>query len=140
MTENVKKIFEMLNLKPHEDFKCNSTGVVFRFTDYLTLKAKKPHSDKWENVEEIDVLKGILNGDLPIILLSKTKKVKLRDLTAEQLKKWRFFNGCTCIGMANCSTCIFCSVYCDPVDEDCWIHHKELYSDKFLDQEIEVKE
>lgn len=59
-------------------------------------------------------------------------KIKLRDLTKEQYEKWLKVN------CGNCSTCPFFEVYCTKYN--CWIKHKELYSDKFLDQEIEVED
>ena len=62
------------------------------------------------------------------------KKKKLRDLTIEEYAKWKRKN------CGNCSKCIFRHVYCNTFDENnCWIYHKDLYSDKFLDQEIEVE-
>lgn len=71
-------------------------------------------ADNWEIVEEI-------------------KKVKLRDLTEKQYVKWRKNNCCANI----CdSSCPFKYINC------CvgWSNYKEMYSDKFLDQEIEVEE
>lgn len=61
------------------------------------------------------------------------KKIKLRDLTEEQYKKWFKEN---CIYM-NCKTCPFCRTVCS-LGNFCWVRNKDLYTDKFLDQEIEV--
>lgn len=61
-------------------------------------------------------------------------KIKLRDLTIEQYKKW---NRNTCEG---CDDCIFRNVYCSSDDRECWVYHKDMFSDKFLDQEIEIDE
>lgn len=36
--------------------------------------------------------------------------------------------------------CDFDNVQCEADSKQCWVKHKELYSDKFLDQEIEVEE
>lgn len=71
-------------------------------------------ADNWEIVEE-------------------TKKVKLRDLTKEQYVKWRENNCCVNIC---CYSCPFKSINCDIG----WHNYKEMYSDKFLDQEIEIDE
>lgn len=62
------------------------------------------------------------------------KKIKLRDLTEEQYWKYNK-KGC----YTTCDKCMFRLVNCTNHDEDCWIHHKDLYSDKFLDQEIEIE-
>lgn len=62
------------------------------------------------------------------------QKIKLRDLTEEQY--WQYNKkGC----YTTCDKCMFRLVNCTNHDENCWIHHKDLYSDKFLDQEIEIE-
>ena len=39
----------------------------------------------------------------------------------------------------SCNDCIFNKAQCaEPSDESSWINNKDLYSDKFLDQEIEI--
>ena len=65
-----------------------------------------------------------------------SKKKKLRDLTEEEYKKWVIENCDN--GILSCRDCVFRYVNCDKHFR--WIHHKDLYSDKFLDQEIEVEE
>lgn len=64
------------------------------------------------------------------------KKVSLRDLTLEQYKE--IINN-NCKG-TRCNNCIFRNVICYVTGENCWVNHKELYSDKFLDQELEIEE
>ena len=83
---------------------------------HLTDKEIAEIDDSWEIVKE-------------------PKKVKLRDLTEEQLEKWRRTN---CIGY-KCHDCIFNKVGCIYVAY-CWIKDKSLFSDKFLDQEVEIEE
>ncbi len=61
-------------------------------------------------------------------------KIKLRDMTFEQYEKWREKK------CSFCASCIFYSVYCNSDDCGCWVHHKDLFSDKFLDQEIEIED
>lgn len=67
-------------------------------------------------------------------------KKKLRDLTFEEYKNWKFEN---CIGK-DCARCAFGCVNCSWVDEDtcggdtCWINNKDSYSDKFLNREINI--
>ena len=67
-------------------------------------------------------------------------KKRLKDLTFEEYKDWKFKN---CIGK-DCARCAFGCVNCSWVDEDtcggdtCWINNKDSYSDKFLNQEINI--
>ena len=67
------------------------------------------------------------------------KKIKLRDLTPEQWDKNRH-SLCKLLSHACCENCIFqwvggCS---DSICRNSWINHKDFYSDKFLDQEVEI--
>lgn len=75
----------------------------------------------------------ILQEDWEIV--KEKKKVKLRDVTEEQLERY-----CNNACRFSCATCIFNYIYCIPSSAVCWIKHKDLYSDKFLDQEIEIEE
>lgn len=68
------------------------------------------------------------------------KKIKLRDLTKEQWDKNRN-SLCKLISHGCCENCIFqwaggCS---DSIYKSSWINHKDFYSNKFLDQEIEIE-
>ena len=69
-------------------------------------------------------------------VIAETKKVKLRDLTPEQFKNW-YKNTCY---KHECEECIFYRVPCAYDTINCWVRNKDLYSDKFLDQEIEIEE
>lgn len=64
-------------------------------------------------------------------------KIKLRDLTKKQYREWEYQNCNNKI--TNCEKCIFDNVRCDSYLNCCWINHKELYSETFLNQEIEVE-
>ena len=57
-------------------------------------------------------------------------------LTLKEYEKWVEKN----CDYTPCKKCIFYNVFCNTLDSDCWVKHKELYSDNFLDQEIEVEE
>lgn len=64
-------------------------------------------------------------------------KKKLRNLTKEDYEKW---TNKMC-GEMSCSDCIFNKAQCscsEPSDEASWVNNKDLYSDKFLDQEVEI--
>ena len=62
------------------------------------------------------------------------KKKKLRALTKDEWDKWRE----KICPPTSCNKCIFNKVMC--YTEYCWVNNKDLYSDKFLNQEIEVEE
>lgn len=68
----------------------------------------------------------------------KPRKVKLRYLTPEQYKK-RDAKNCKC-GSIECRDCLFRRVECDTCHENVWYLHKELYSNEFLNQELEIEE
>ena len=70
-------------------------------------------------------------------IVKEPKKVKLKDLTEKQFKKWLNDNRC---GSVVCANCPFCKVNCNLYSKDIWVKNKEFYSDKFLNQEIEIKE
>ena len=63
-------------------------------------------------------------------------KIKLRDMTFEQYEKW-LDNYCR--RETECEVCPFFKAHCFK-NNGCWVHHKDLYSDKFLDKEIEIDE
>lgn len=84
------------------------------FGDY-TLKIADFDADDWEIVTE-------------------KKKVKLRDLTAEQVKKWIDEN---CNRGDYCKDCPFRCIECY---DTFWLSCKDMFSDKFLDQEVEIEE
>lgn len=81
----------------------------------VNLSWKDFFSDNWEIVEE-------------------KKKVKLRDLTAEQVKKWIDEN---CNRGDYCKGCPFRCIECY---DTFWLSCKDMFSDKFLDQEVEIED
>ena len=68
-------------------------------------------------------------------IVEEKKKVKLRDLTKEQYREYE--KGCA---DRICAKCPFVVVECNSQNGNCWFYHKDLYNNKFLDQEIEIKE
>lgn len=63
------------------------------------------------------------------------KRIKLRDMTKEQ---WDFYKNNNC--NYQCNACPFRSANClVSSSTNSWIHFKELYSDKFLGQEIKIE-
>lgn len=61
-------------------------------------------------------------------------KKKLKYLTPEEFYNWEKEN----CDHTECNACPFKSANCNLYDEDSWVNHKELFSDKFLNQELEI--
>ena len=59
---------------------------------------------------------------------------KLRDVTREEYVEW-----CRKCKLADCRVCIFDKVNCNIGSIRSWVENKDLYSDKFLDQTIEIE-
>lgn len=66
------------------------------------------------------------------------RKIKLRDMTTEQWDNWLDNN---CNLKVECKNCpAYRAANCDSSEnENCWINNKDIYSDKFLDQEVEIE-
>lgn len=62
-------------------------------------------------------------------------KKKLKDISLEELKVWSIKN----CKQLSCEKCVFSKVCCNEFSSDCWINNKDIYSDKFLNQEIEIE-
>ena len=133
MTDNARKIFDILGVEPNERFKIKRGDKIFKEIYYFDERIYI-HSEN-DDSTYIPMLNNILNGEYKIIKLTKKKK-KLRDLTVEEYEKW-FANYCENRHI-RCEGCIFSGSDCSI--KFGWIKHKDLYSDKFLDQEIEVEE
>ena len=59
-------------------------------------------------------------------------------MTKDEWDKWKRVD---CVERDSCDDCIFRNVVCTRSNrESSWFNNKDLYSDKFLNQEIEVKE
>ena len=137
MNEKVKKVFELLGVEPNEEFE-----VVLNDNNKFPYKLKFDENlqgycfrNEWRFDECL--LRFLLSGTYQIIKLSKEpKKKKLRDLTEEEYKKWKRQN----CGNLSCEDCVFIKAKCNTNSIGCWVNHKDIYSDKFLNQEIEVLE
>lgn len=132
MNDNVRKIFDMLGVEPEEWFKLKD-----RNGKYCINKSLYGYRiDECNEGSKCDwILSLVLYNPENIIKLPKEpKKKKLRDLTKEE-----FINFCAKYDK-DCLNCPFHNVHCNTFYEKCWVYHKDLYSDKFLDQEIEVEE
>lgn len=135
MNEKVRKVFDILGVEPNEKFKLESDVIntIFYITGDLKLIGIT------EGVENVfDDCFGFLLINNIVKLPKEPKKKKLRDLTEEEYEKW-LDNYCNNLNQS-CRDCIFNNVNCETDYSGCWINNKDLYSDKFLDQEIEVEE
>ena len=140
MTENVKKIFEILGVEPNVEFKIEDKNCFWKIDEKLNLYYRQGHYANgdyaYKRFHNVLILDLINNPEL-IVKLPKENKKKLRDLSPEEWDKWRDKN----CRFTRCENCIFNSASClESESKYSWIHHKDLYSDKFLDQEIEVEE
>lgn len=131
MNENVKKVFEMLGVKPNEKFNVMSKGKVD--SEVLRIDTRLRVLTDTSNIVA-EALRYLLTGEWQIVKLQPKKK-KLRDWTMDDFKKWEDVN---CKGV--CDDCPFTNVHCNDNAKRFWMNHKDLFSDKFLDQEVEVPE
>nr|DAG18748.1 MAG TPA: hypothetical protein [Caudoviricetes sp.] len=129
MNDNVKKVFEMLGVKPNEVFKIKGCGETIYKIDEKLWVYYKPNSS-WEY--SLLELSSFLTGENEIVKLSKKKK--LRDITLEEYIMWHDKN----CNILKCNECIFEHVHCTKSTNECWANHKDLYSNKFLDQEVDI--
>ena len=140
MTENAKKIFEILGVEPNEEFE-----VVLNDNNKFPYKLKFDENlqgycfrNEWRFDECL--LRFLLSGTYQIIKLpkeSKKIKKKLRDITEEEWNKWKDKN----CSSGNCNKCFFDKVNCfGTYSNRSWFYNKDLFSNRFLDQEIEVVE
>lgn len=65
------------------------------------------------------------------------QKIKLRDLTKKQFERWLKDN-CGHGKYVDCPDCPFFFSNCVVDEKKSWVKNKDLYSDKFLDIEIEI--
>ena len=136
MNDNVRKIFDMLGVEPNERFKIKGRDndlycLTENLSGYLLDKKGKGH----ESIIEWLLRYLLINPETIIKLPKEPKKKKLRDITPEEWNKRKEICSYT-----SCSECILRYVSCIRSDrEECWIYHKNLYSDEFLNQEIEVE-
>lgn len=145
MGDNVKKVFEILGVEPNEEFKLKyyedekidlENLENYKIDEDLNIFLQK--NGEW-NPSLCVGIRDLLREEFIIIKLPKEKKKKLRDLTEEEYVRWRD-KKCNFNRNNPCEKCLFYNVYCWSVRGTTWIYHKDLYSDKFLDQEIEIPE
>ena len=116
-----------------------------QYGHYIMISNKEVYDKLYalEDIEEelgidlINLFKALKNGADKIIKLPKPKKKKLRDLTNDEYTKWKIKN-CDSVNR-NCTNCMFRNANCSRTNLG-WVNNKEVYSDTFLDQEIEVED
>lgn len=141
MNDNVRKVFDLLGVEPNEEFEIEDKNGFWKIDEKLNLYYRQGHYDNgdyaynvFNNSLIIDLIK---NPDLIIKIKKETKTKKLRDLTEEEFSKWQEKN---CEILNDCTKCIFGKVTCQRFINSFWLNHKDIYNDKFLDQEIKVEE
>ena len=82
MNENVKKVFDMLGVKPNEKFNVMSKGKVD--SEVLRIDTRLRVLTDTSNIVA-EALRYLLTGEWQIVKLPKKKK--LRDWTIDDLKK-----------------------------------------------------
>lgn len=131
MNDNVRKVFDMLGVEPNEIFRVDGYDYKYYIDSNLEIYAisYNPHAI----IKFTEIFMEIIKNPERIIKIPKKKK--LRDITLEEWDKWHRKN------CGNCNKCIFNNVICEKSSENwSWVNNKDLYSDKFLDQEVEVEE
>lgn len=129
MSEQAKQVFNILGIEPDEKFKikCGDKEYdnLFHFTkDFKCIDEYKTNFG--------DMLNKILTGEYTIIKLSKMKKIKC--LTKKEFSNWKDKH---CKDL-ECKNCPFCATNCYAFLPTNWLDFKDRYSDKFLNQEVEV--
>ena len=141
MTENAKKVFEILGVEPNEEFKIEDKNCFWKIDEKLNLYYRQGHYDNGDyayNSFNKSLIIDLINNPERIIKIPKEpNKKKLRELTPEEWDKWRE-KKCR---FTRCENCIFNSASClESESRYSWVNHKDLYSEKFLNQEVEVNE
>lgn len=62
-------------------------------------------------------------------------KIKLRDITIDDLQR---FKTNVCCDLEDCENCPLKNVNCNENSKYYWVCNKDMFSDKFLNQEIEI--
>lgn len=87
-----------------------------RYGSYYAFSRNDFNANDWESIKK------------------PMKKVKMRDLTPEQSEQWKSEN---CKKYDCSEDCPFRCVECN---DTFWMNCKDMYSDKFLDQELEIED
>ena len=114
-----KKIRKRKEVNEGDYYVLDKKGIIHVYSDYGKIRTCFTYGD-------------IMNEDWEIV--KEKKKVKLRDLTAEQVKKWIDEN---CNRGDYCKDCPFRCIECY---DTFWLSCKDMFSDKFLDQEVEIED
>ena len=131
-----KKLNDEEKIKEIEKYNLSKSRVLYYpWGVFCTAYARK---NLWEIITKIDKISHndyiyldtdsikLMNSYKYEKIKSKIQEKKLRDLNPEEWAKWKNKNCDSNI----CGKCIFNNVACYS-----WVNHKDLYSDKFLDQE-----
>ena len=119
---------EFLNIEHYKD---NLTTVV---KDFDIMKVLNPEQNIINTKSCNKALTAINNNNFKWTWERKeNQKIKLKDLSYNQYIKW-IKNNCSKLV---CENCPFYKVDCR-IDNTSWVNNKDLYSEKLLNQEIEL--
>lgn len=106
-------------------------------SDYDIMKVLNPNNNLFiKNYNSASALLALNFCNFSWTWERKEKRtIKLKDLTLEQYKKWQDNNCCN----LECINCIFYKLHCG-VHSTGWVNNKDLYTEKFLNQEIELED
>lgn len=135
--EKAKKLLETFNKMG----KKWQSGDSYLGTTYWGVHKEKTcycNSHRWGDVNTYRKLKYKIFKFEDVIFEEEKTTInkKLRDLTLEEFNNWREEN---CY-KTPCEKCPFVGVNCDSDGNFIWIKHKELFSNTFLNQEVEIED
>lgn len=130
---NINTIFKMLNVEPNKKFGIKY-GNIFLGNYYINEKLSVyQEKDGVRSLDSTSTLIGLINGEYEIIKTSKA----IRDLTEEEFEKWK---NKMCSKYDSCKGCPFSTAMCNFSHDGYWFNHKDLFSNKFLNQYVEIEE
>lgn len=130
---NIKTIFKMLNVEPNKKFGIKYGDFFlgnYYINEKLNMYQEKDGVISFDSYSALTLI-DLINGKYEIIKVSKT----IRDLTDEEFFKWRIK---MCDKYDSCKGCPFSIAICDSSRAGYWLNNKNLFSNKFLNQIVEI--
>ena len=130
-----RNIFSALKIKPNQEFGLKSlTNKQYPHIYQLNNNLALLEDGRLLGREGDELLLNILRGI--VVITDLVVKRSLNNLTDDEYDNWLLEH---CEHEPLCENCIFRHVNCaNSLDDDSWINNKELFSQIFLEQEIEI--
>lgn len=127
MNEIISEVFKLLGVEPNEKFRIrdaagNVSIYLYFFDEELNLRFAE------NGFLSTNHLIALLNGQDSIV---KENIKKLRDWTLKDMRAYTQ----ACSG---CADCPFRCITCTADNDECWVNNKDMFSDEFLDKEVEI--